>query len=100
EKILLHCRTGLSFPLEEELVGIERVIAEKFESRAMPICRPAFQNSIDIAAAVASLSRVIEAGLDLEFLHGIRTRKRRIEQLGIPEIGNADSVQQIVIVIL
>src|SRR5216684_153091 len=53
---------------QEVIVGVERGIAEVFPNVAMEVVGSALERGIDIAAAIASLRGVVEAGRNLEFL--------------------------------
>ena len=61
---------------------------------------PALEDGVDVATAVAPLAGVVKAGADLEFLDRIGIRKRRIRQLTKCVIGNRNSVNQVIIVVL
>ncbi len=100
EEILFHGGARLALLRLKIFVGVEDVIAEKLESRTMPLRRATLQDGIDVATAVAALSRVIETGLHLEFLHRIGAGQGRVEQLRVSEIGDTDSFEKIVVVVL
>ena len=65
----------------------------------MEIGGTALQNRVNVAAAVTSLGRVVEAGTDLEFLDGVRVGNRRVRQFAKRVVGSRDALDQIVVVI-
>jgi hypothetical protein len=60
----------------------------------------ALKNGSNVAAAVTAFRRVVQACLNLEFLHCVRAWQRSVEQLGVPEISHTDAVEEVVIVVL
>src|SRR6266481_5423379 len=57
-----------------------------------------FQHGVDVAAAIAALRGVVEAGGDLEFLDGVGIRNGGEGQLSTGEIGGRDSFDQVVVI--
>ena len=58
-----------------------------------------FQSGIDVAASIATLSRVVKTGADLEFLDGIRIGERRVSQFSERIIGDGNTFDQVVVVV-
>src|SRR5258708_36153128 len=59
---------------------------------------PIFQHGVDVAAAIAALRGVIEAGGDLEFLDGVGIGNGGEGQLSTGEIGGRDPFDQVVVI--
>jgi hypothetical protein len=72
EDVLLENGARLAAGVEEVFVGVENVIAEKLVSVAVELARTGLENGVDVAAAVAALSGVVERGLNLELLDDVR----------------------------
>ncbi len=85
--------------VQEERVGVEHVVAEKLKRIAMPFIRSRSQNGIDHASAIASLTGIVQARLDLEFLDDVRAGKRRIRQFPDVVVCGADPLDEIVVVV-
>ena len=60
ENVLLDQRARLALAIEEEVVGIENVVAEELVGIAVKLATAGFKNGVDIAAAVAALAGVVE----------------------------------------
>src|SRR4029077_17201044 len=100
EDILFDGRAWLVIAIEEEIVGIQHVIAEELEQRAMKVLRATAQDRVDVAAAGTALSRVSKAVLNLEFVDRVRTGQRRVGQLTQVVVAGADALDQKIIVSL
>ena len=100
EDVLFDRGLGLAGSVEEEIVGVEDVVAEVFVDIAMKILCARFQNGVDVAAAVAALARVIERGLDFEFLDDVRIGQGHVRGLRHVVVGRANAFNQVVIVVL
>src|ERR1700686_3019618 len=100
EEILPYNRSRLPFSLLEELIGIQNTVAEELERRPVQLRGSTLENRVDVASAITPLGCVIQAGLNLKLLHRVGTRQWRVQQLGISQIGDADSIQHVVVVVL
>src|SRR5204862_3566435 len=58
--IPLQCWPGNACSFQKQIIGIERVVAEIFITRAMKTVAAAFRNCLDIAAAAAAITRPVE----------------------------------------
>ena len=74
ENILLNGRALLAAGVQEELVGVEHIVAEIFVHVSVKRARARLQDRVDIAAAVATLAGVVQRRLHLEFLDGVWVR--------------------------
>src|SRR6266542_3225769 len=71
KRLLLENTSGLSRAIAEKVVGVELVIAQELESRAMKIVAPAPRYNVDVSPGVAAESSVVQAGLHLELLDSV-----------------------------
>src|SRR5207302_11013781 len=78
ENVLLHRGSLLIGTIQEELIRVQHVVAEKLVGVAVETLSPGLQNCVDIAAAVAALAGVVEGSLDFEFFDYVGIRKRDI----------------------
>ena len=86
--------------VQKPFVGIQIGIAEKLEQAAVKSLGTSLEDGIDVASSVASLGGIVKAGLNLEFLHYVRTRQRRVGQLGHVVVRGADAFDQVIVVVL
>ena len=89
----------LAAGLLKVFVGVKHIVTEKFVQVSVKILCAGFQNGVDVAPAVASLARVVERSLHLEFLDDVRIGQRHVSGLRHVVIGRADSFDQIVVVV-
>jgi hypothetical protein len=64
-------------PVVKEIVGVQVVVAEKFEQRTMVGFRSGFGDDVHHAASSIRVFRTVIVGLDLELLHTIDRRIQR-----------------------
>ena len=76
ELVLLKRRPRNSISIQEKVIGVEDVVSEKFEQCAMKLIAPGLGNHIDVAARAASVGGIVQTGLHLELLDGIRVGNR------------------------
>ena len=62
--------------------------------------RASLEDGVNVAAPVASLGSIVQAGLNLEFLHHVGTGQRSVGQFGHVVIGRTDAFDLVVVVIL
>ena len=62
--------------VEEEVVRVQVFIAKEFEQRAVKLIGAALGDDVHIGARIPAVRRVILAGLNLEFLNGVRIGNR------------------------
>ena len=84
---------------QKVVVRVQRRVAEVFPKIAVELGGPALESGVDVAAAVASLGGVVEAGADLELLDGVGVGQRRVGQFAEGVVGYGDAVDQIVVVV-
>ena len=65
----------------------------------MEVPRAGLENGVDVAAAVASLRGIVEAGLNFEFLDYIRAGQGRVSEFRNVVVSGADSFDQVVVVV-
>src|SRR4029077_2231263 len=92
KNILLHGRTRQAFAIQEEVVGVEDVIAEEFIGVAVKFAGAGLQNGVDVAATVAALAGVIERSLHFELLDDVGIGERDVGGLRNVVIGGADAL--------
>ena len=78
EYILLYDRARLAALLQKPIVGVENRVAEILPGVEVIACSAALEDGIDVAAAIAPLGGVVEAGTDLEFFDRVRIGERRV----------------------
>src|SRR5271165_173240 len=100
EDVLLHDGAAFACGVEEEVVGVELVVAEEFVGVAVHGAGATLQDGVDVAAAVAALAGVVERGLDLEFLDDVGVGQGRVGEFRDVVIGGRDSFDQIVVIVL
>src|SRR5260221_12624864 len=91
EDVLLYPRPGFAGLVEEEVIGIQGGVAKKLPGIEMVFVCPSFQHGVDVAAAIAALRGVIEAGGDLECLDGVGIGDWGAVELSTSRIGGKDS---------
>src|SRR5207247_5449649 len=74
ENILLYHRAGLTRAIQEILIGIKLVIAEEFVHITVKSLGSGFEDRVYVAAAVATLTGVVEGGLNFEFTNYVGVR--------------------------
>src|SRR5208282_782713 len=94
ENILLEVKLA-----DEEVLGIERGVAEVLPKISVEAGRTAFQDGVNVAAAITALGSVIEAGADLEFLDRVGVGNRCEREFAERVIGGGNALNQIVVVI-
>jgi len=99
EDILLDSGLRTAGSIQEEIIRIEAGIANILPGIKMVPVRAAFQDGVDIAAAVAALSGIIEAGAYLELLDCIGSGKGSLGQLTERIVGSRDSFDQVVVIV-
>src|SRR4029077_21264499 len=98
DNVLLYPVPGLAGLIEEEVIRIEVGFAKKLPGIDMVFVRATFQDGVDVAAAIAALRGVVQAGGDLEFLDGVGIRNGGEGQLSAGEIGGRDSFDRVIII--
>src|SRR5207244_12081837 len=78
ENILLYHRAGLTRAIQEILIGIKLVIAEEFVHINLKSLGSGFDDRVYVAAAVATLTGVVEGGLNFEFTNYVDVRYRYV----------------------
>src|SRR5579863_5940490 len=100
KNILFDSGSREALAVEEEIVCVQHVVAEKLVYVAMIGSRSGLQNRVDVAAAIASLTSVVERGLHLKFLDHIGIRKWHVGRLGHVVVRGTDTFDQVIVVVL
>jgi len=72
--VLLELRTRLAGPVQKEIVGIQEIVTQEFENRAVEIVAARLGNHADIGTYPTTKCCVVETGLNLELFQAVGVR--------------------------
>src|SRR5713226_2613229 len=100
KNILLNCRTLLARGVQEKFVGFQDIVAEELINIAMKFLGAGLQNGVDVSAAIAALTGVIERSLHFEFLNHVGIGQWHVGGLRDVVVGGADALNEVVVIVL
>src|SRR5437016_4189826 len=77
----IQYRLWQTLEIANPVVGVQRAVAEKFKRASVVVVGAGLSDYIDVGARVASVTRIVGRGLNLEFLDGIRNRNGKGSKL-------------------
>src|SRR5216683_376456 len=100
KNVLLDCRTLLARGVQEKFVGVQDIVAEELINIAMKFLGAGLQNGVDVSAAIAALTGVVERSLHFEFLNHVGIGQWHVGGLRDVVVGGADALNEVVVIVL